>query len=88
LARELPHFRYVTVLSKSEDPMNPENDERGYITASMLEKYLTDIQNRLYYMVGSAEFIDAMESILAGFGVTKEQCKKDPFTGLRKPATK
>jgi ferredoxin-NADP reductase len=88
LARQLPHFRYVTVLSKSEDPMNPENDERGYITASMLEKYLTDIQNRLYYMVGSGEFIDAMETMLAGFGVMKEQCKKDPFTGLRKPAAK
>ncbi len=88
LARALPHFRYVTVLSQSEDPIDPENDERGYITASMLEKYLTDIQNRLYYMVGSGEFIDAMETTLAGFGVMKEQCKKDPFTGLRKPAAK
>lgn len=88
LSRSLPHFRYVTVLSKSEDPAGPENDERGYITGAILEKYLTDIPKRLYYMVGSAEFIEAMETILAGFGVMKEQCKKDPFTGLRKPVVK
>lgn len=88
LSRSLSHFRYVTVLSRSEDPAGPENDERGYITSEVLEKYLTDIQNRLYYMVGSAEFIEAMETLLAGFGVMKEQCKKDPFTGLRKPSAK
>lgn len=88
LARTLPHFRYVTVLSRSEDPVGPENDERGYITGDVLRKYLVDIPQCLYYMVGSAEFIDAMESMLAGFGVMKEQCKKDPFTGLRKPAAK
>ncbi len=88
LSHSLAHFRYVTVLSKSEDPVGTENDERGYITANVLEKYLTNIPESLYYMVGSGEFIDAMETILAGFGVMKEQCKKDPFTGLRKPAAK
>lgn len=88
LTQMIAHFRYITVLSKSEDPVSGENDERGYITAPILEKYLTDIPGRLYYMVGSGEFIDAMETILAGFGVMKEQCVKDPFTGLRKPAAK
>lgn len=88
LSHSLPHFRYVTVLSQSEDPLSGDNDERGYITASMLEKYLPNIPDCLYYMVGSGDFIDAMETMLAGFGVMKEQCKKDPFTGLRKPAAK
>jgi ferredoxin-NADP reductase len=88
LTQSLSHFRYVTVLSKSEAPAAAENDERGYITRTMLEKYLSDIPSRLYYMVGSGEFIDAMEAILASFGVMKEQCFKDPFTGLRKPAAK
>ena len=88
LEQSLPHLRYITVLSRAENPAAPENDERGYITGPMLEKYISDIQHRLYYMVGSGEFIDAMESLLAGFGVMKEQCFKDPFTGLRKPAAK
>lgn len=88
LTETLPHFRYVSVLSQSETPTAEEHDERGYITGPMLEKYLSDIPGRLYYMVGSGEFIDAMEGILSGFGVMQEQCVKDPFTGLRKPAQK
>lgn len=84
----LPHFRYVSVLSKETGPTVGLGDERGYINAAILEKYLTDIQSRLYYMVGSGEFIEAMENMLASFGVMKEQCHKDPFTGLRKPAAK
>lgn len=88
LEQSLAHFRYVSVLSKAEDPVAPKNDERGYITGPMLEKYISNVPNCLYYMVGSGEFIDAMESMLAGFGVMKEQCFKDPFTGLRKPAAK
>ena len=88
LIQSLPHFQYVTVLSQETESVSGQGDERGYITATILEKYVTNIESRLYYMVGSGEFIEAMETILAGFGVMKEQCHKDPFTGLRKPVTK
>ncbi len=84
LEEALPHFRYITVLSQSEDPVASKNDERGYITAPMLEKYVPNASACLYYLVGSVQFIDTMEELLAGLGVMKEQCKKDPFTGLRK----
>ena len=79
----LTNFRYVTVLSKSEDPCAPMNDERGYICAPILSKYVDDIQKNLYYIVGAPQFIEAMEKMLSDLGVPKEQCKKDPFTGLR-----
>lgn len=82
-ALSLTDFRYVTILSKSEEPCAPENDERGYIGESIIEKYVDDVRGSLYYIVGSPEFIQAMEALLAGMGVPQEQCKKDPFTGLR-----
>lgn len=79
----LKNFRYVTVFSQSEEPCAPADDERGYINQAIIEKYVDDVRGSLYYIVGSPEFTGAMEGILAGLGVPKEQCKKDPFTGLR-----
>lgn len=79
----LAHFRCVTVLSKSDEICQPVNDERGYICLPLLKKYVSDIPGRLYYLVGSSEFTDAMEKILIDLGVPKEQRHMDPFTGLR-----
>lgn len=79
----LAHLRHISVLSQSEDPCAPENDERGYLSEQMLGKYLDDIAGCLYYIVGSPQFSDAMGRVLANLGVPKEQCRIDPFTGLR-----
>lgn len=84
----LKNFRYVTVLSQSEDPCAPAYDERGYICETIIEKYIDDVRGSLYYIVGSPEFIGAMEAILVELGVPKEQCKKDSFTGLRTQSKK
>lgn len=79
----LAHFRRISVLSQSEDPCASENDERGYLCEPMLGKYLDDIAGCLYYIVGSPQFSDAMGRALADLGVAREQCRIDPFTGLR-----
>lgn len=79
----LPHFRYITVLSKSTDVCEKENDERGYICADMLKKYIKDIPHCLYYIVGSPYFSEAMEKMLIDLGVAKENRHMDPFTGIQ-----
>ncbi len=79
----LAHYRSISVLSQSEDPCAPENDERGYLCGPMLSQHLDDIAGSLYYIVGSPQFSDAMGRVLANLGVSKDQCRIDPFTGLR-----
>lgn len=79
----LPDYRYVTVLSQSEDACAPENDERGYICDTVIGKYVANPRECLFYIVGSPQFSEAMEAVLAGMGIGKEQCKMDPFSGLR-----
>lgn len=84
----LADLRYVTVLSRSEDSCAPVNDERGYICEETVRKYVDDVPGSLYYIVGSPQFIGSMEETLANLGVSKEQCKKDPFTGLKAQTVK
>lgn len=79
----LEHFCYVTVLSQSEAPCQATNDERGYICESLIQKYVTDVPGSLYYIVGSPQFIEAMERVLDTLGVPREGRRKDPFTGLQ-----
>lgn len=83
LDRSMPHFRYVKVLSRSQDVCAGEGDERGYICGELLKKYVDDVPGALYYMVGSPDFIRAMESVLQELGVSQEQQHKDPFTGMQ-----
>lgn len=85
---KLKNFRYVTVLSRSEEPCAPANDERGYVNGAILKKYIEDVPNCLYYLVGSPQFITAMEEMLADLGVSEEHCKKDPFTGMAAQSVK
>ena len=85
---KLPTFRYVTVLSKSTDPCASENDERGYIDEEMIRKYVSDVANSLYYIVGAPQFSTAMEELLLKMGVSKDKFHLDPFTGLRVQSVK
>jgi ferredoxin-NADP reductase len=78
----LSDFRYVQVLSRSDEPCQPENDERGYVDESMIRKYVANPADCLYYLVGSPQVVESFESILDSIGVSKEQRIKDPFSGM------
>lgn len=79
---KLPHLQEICVLSKPSDMPETRTEEPGLITRELIEKYVDKIPDSVYYIVGSPQFIEAMEGILLSLGVTKEQWKVDPFTGL------
>lgn len=57
-------------------------EERGYICDHMVKKYISDVKNPMYYIVGSPVFANAMTAMLIGMGVEKDAIKQDPFTGI------
>lgn len=81
-AFNVPDYRFVRVLSKSDEPCQPENDERGYITEELVKKYVPETDGVLYYIVGSPQFADAMVAMLDRMGVSKESRHMDPFSGM------
>jgi ferredoxin-NADP reductase len=87
LSVDIPHFRYVFTLSDETDPATEPGEERGYINENMLRKYLPDIMNCHYYVIGAPGFADAMKAMLLGLGIAENEIKIDPFTGLNGPAT-
>lgn len=81
----LEHFTYVWTLSDAADAPKEQNEERGYITAEMIGKYLPEWVAAHYYVIGAPPFANAMKAILLGMGVAETEIKIDPFTGLTGP---
>lgn len=75
------NYRCIDTLTQNKGACSWQ-DESGYICADMLKKYLTEIPQALYYVVGTTVFIGAMEKMLKELGVPDINIKKDPFTGL------
>ncbi len=78
----LKNLRYVTALSQETTPCVESNDERGYICEATVRKYVPDVTEVWFYLVGAPAFIEAMEKMLSDMGVAKERQVCDPFTGL------
>lgn len=75
-------YRAIFTMTEPERSVCEWNEDRGFICDSMLTKHLRELTEARYYLVGAPGFTKAMESMLAGFGVRKEDITQDPFTGL------
>lgn len=82
--RSFSKLRYHAIFTMTEPERSvcEWNEERGFICESMLTKHLQALTEPRYYLVGAPGFTKAMEGMLAGFGIKKEDITQDPFTGL------
>lgn len=53
--------------------------EKGRIDSKLVEKYVDDIQNTMYYIVGTQVFVESMKELLEERGVAKENMQFDNF---------
>lgn len=82
--RSFPQLRYRAIFTMTEPERSvcEWSEERGFICDSMLTKHLRELTEPRYYLVGAPGFTKAMEGMLLGFGIRKEDIIQDPFTGL------
>lgn len=79
-----PHLSYRPVFTMTETDRSvcAWDKDRGFICDALLEKHLPDVKAPLYYLVGTPGFTQAMEALLAHYGIEKENILQDPFVGL------
>jgi len=51
-------------------------------TASILTKYVDDLQSSIYYIAGLPEMASAMRKLLADAGVNEENIRAEEFSGF------
>ncbi|NTW89784.1 MAG: FAD-dependent oxidoreductase [Candidatus Moranbacteria bacterium] len=79
---KLPDFTYIFTLSAESAPATLTGEERGRISAEIIERYLPEWREALYYVIGAPAFADAMRELLLGIGIASENIHIDPFAGL------
>jgi ferredoxin-NADP reductase len=55
--------------------------ETGYITHTMLKKYLPDLTNTIYYVCGSPAMVTALQETLLEMDIKEEHIKVEDFPG-------
>lgn len=73
-----------TIYTLTDEQNIPSNwtGEKGRINANMIQEYIPDFKERLFYLSGPHVMIEAFEKVLKDMGVKGKNIKKDFFPGL------
>lgn len=74
----LPRFQLITSLANADSNWKGET---GYITHTMLKKYIPDLNAPIYYVCGSPSMVAAVRELLIEMGVTEDRIKVEDFPG-------
>lgn len=78
MAAENPNFTFVSVLA------HPEADwkgETGFITHTLIKKYIPDISLPVYYVCGSPAMVTALQETLVEMEIDESKIKVEDFPG-------
>jgi ferredoxin-NADP reductase len=78
LARQMPNFKFVAVLNA---PDADWQGETGFITHTMLRKYIVDLATPIYYICGSPVMVTTLQETLLEMGIDQERIKVEDFPG-------
>ncbi len=75
-----PNFIFVPTMTEIEN-LPDWKGETGYINESMVEKYVTDIKNSIYYLSGPASMVSAMRKMLDEMEIDSDNIRTEEFSG-------
>lgn len=81
LAQTNKNFKFIPTMTEPENSNQSWNGETGYINRSMIEKYVSDLREAIYYISGPINMVAAMRKVLNEAGVNDDNIKTEEFTG-------
>lgn len=73
-----PNLKLIATLTEAHDGWT---NEQGFITDTMLKKYLSDLASPIYYVCGSKAMVTAIQQLLLEMGIDKNKIKVEDFPG-------
>ncbi|VVC75806.1 Na(+)-translocating NADH-quinone reductase subunit F [Aquicella siphonis] len=73
-----PHFTFVPTLTMTDEGWKGET---GFITHTMIKKYISDLNQPIYYVCGSPVMVTALQETLVEMGVEENKIKVEDFPG-------
>lgn len=81
LAKRNSNFKFIPTMTEVEKSSQAWSGETGYITVSMIEKYLPNLKASIYYLSGPPDMVASMQKVLNDAGVNDDTIKTEEFTG-------
>jgi ferredoxin-NADP reductase len=76
-----PNIKIIYTITKPEESQTPWTGEKGRISEELIKKYVSDITNSLFYVVGPPPMEEATTKILKGMQIAEENILTEAFTG-------
>lgn len=78
LQKQNPHFTCVPTMANPDESWKGET---GFITHTMIKKYIPDLEASVYYVCGSPAMVTALQETLVEMGINEEKIKVEDFPG-------
>jgi ferredoxin-NADP reductase len=82
VAKHHPSFTLIATMTRPDQSATSWRGETGFITHSMLKKYVDDLRSPMYSLAGLPEMASAMKTMLTASGVREENIRAEEFTGF------
>ncbi len=83
IAGKNPQVHIIATMTEPEKSAQAWNGETGFITRAMIEKYVRDTQDPIYYVSGLPAMVKAMQRVLAELEVNKNHIRAEEFDGFK-----
>ena len=78
LEQDHPHFKCIVTLDRADENWT---GEKGYITHTMIKKYIPDLSIPFYYVCGAPVMVTALQELLVEMGIDENKIKVEDFPG-------
>lgn len=76
-----PNYTFVGTMTQMEKSGSEWHGETGFISKTMLQKYIDDLTLPIYYIDGPPAMVNAMRQILSEAGVNDDNIRTEEFSG-------
>lgn len=82
LEKTHPHIKIIYTITHPEESKNPWSGETGRISSEMIQKYVRDISQSVFYMAGPPSMVDGTKKLLLeDIRIKNENIKIEQFSG-------
>jgi ferredoxin-NADP reductase len=81
MKEKVANFTFVPTMTKLENSSMPWGGEKGYIAREMIAKYVADLSQPVYYVVGPPNMALAVKKMLEEIGINRGNIRFEDFSG-------
>lgn len=81
IAKSHPNFHSIYTVTKPQESQMPWQGETGRMSKNMIKKYINDISQCIFYIVGPPPMVEGTQKLLEDMKISSENIRTEQFSG-------